>query len=67
MKTFLEKIALAAKSRTTWVAVLLYLANNQPHVEALLPLEWKATFNTVLGLAIVYFHINPSQDYKKPL
>lgn len=55
----MNKIILALKSRTTWTIVLGWIVTAEP----LLPPQWKAFVDAVIGLLAVYFHVNPSQNY----
>lgn len=59
----MSKIILALKSRTIWTSVVLFLVNATPMFNSVLPPEWKALVDAILGLLVAYFHLNPSQGY----
>lgn len=51
------------KSRTVWVAIVMWVVTNAPVIGAILPPAWKGLLDAVLTLLVIYFHTNPSQTY----
>ena len=51
------------KSRTFWTSVALFVVNTVNIISPILPPAWQAFANAVLGLMVLYFHVNPSQQY----
>lgn len=58
-----NKIVLALKSRTVWTVVALFVINGVSAVKVFVPVAWLPVVDAVLGVATVYFHVNPSQSY----
>lgn len=59
----MTKIIQTLSSRTAWTTVIMFLINTVPLIEGSLSPQWKALVDAILGLMIVYFHLNPSQNY----
>ena len=50
-------------SRTFWTVVALVVYNTIQAMTPCMPTEYVPVVDTVLGLMVTYFHINPSQKY----
>lgn len=61
----MNKISLALKSRTFWTVALVVLINTVNANSSLMGPHTLDIVNTILGLLITYFHVNPSQVYNK--
>ena len=59
MKTFNKAI----KSRTVWSIVLLFVVGGVEAINGYIGPELLPYVEGVLGLAAVWFKVNPSQDY----
>jgi hypothetical protein len=60
----MDRIKLALRSRTTWTIVALFVINGVGAISSYIPVSVKPIIDGLLGLAIVYFHVNPSQNYQ---
>lgn len=59
----MNKLLLVFKSRTFWTTVVLFLVNGITAIKGVIPMSILPYVDGVLGLLIVWFHINPSQNY----
>lgn len=57
----MNKIIAGLKSRTVWTAFVMFLINTIPMISEVLPEQWKAFANSVLGLLVFYFRVTPSR------
>ncbi len=61
----MNKISQIFKSRTFWTLVVLFIVNGVHGIQGSIPPEALTYVNLFLGMMTTYFHINPSQNYKK--
>jgi len=54
------------KSRTFYTVLLLVLLNTVPQLKGLVSQQIIDIINTILGILVTYFHVNPSQNYEAP-
>lgn len=59
----MNKFKQVFKSRTFWTLVVLFVVNGVASVHDFIPTSVLPSLEAVLGLATVYFHVNPSQNY----
>lgn len=57
------KLLQTIKSRTAWTAAVTFVVNTVPQVRSLIPGKYLPLVDAVLGLLVIYFHVNPSQNY----
>lgn len=60
----MQKLKLILKSRTVWTLVALFLVNGVAGIHDAIPESALPAIDGLLGILVVYFHINPSQKYK---
>lgn len=60
----MNKIWLTLKSRTFWTLVVLFVVNGVASVHSMIPAGWVPLVDGFLGVLTIYFHVNPSQNYK---
>lgn len=60
----MRKVILSLGSRTAWTVVALFIVNGLTAVRTALPQKYLPAVDAVLGLLAIYFHVNPSQDYR---
>ncbi len=65
MASFLSKVKMALASRTVGIIVLFLFINVVPQVRLMVPPQYLAIVDALLGLAATYFHVNPSQNYSE--
>lgn len=53
------------KSRTVWTVFAMFLIGGVQAVSAFIPVPFQSFVEGILGLAAVYFHVNPSQNYSQ--
>lgn len=58
-----NRLSQILKSRTFWATVLMVFVNTVNANASLLDQHTLDVVNAILGIAVTYFHINPSQDY----
>ena len=58
-----QQIVLALKSRTFWSTVALFVVNGFPAVKGSIPTDMLPLADAILGMFIIFFHLNPSQKY----
>lgn len=59
----MNKIAQALTSRTFWTTVVMLVINFIPNLSV--SQATKDLINGILGLLVIYFHLNQSQPYDK--
>lgn len=60
----MKKIIQTLKSRTFWTLAVLFVVNGVAGVHDMIPALYLPFVDGILGILSVYFHINPSQNYK---
>ena len=63
MDILVKKIGLAVQSRTVWTLVILFAVNGIQGISSHIPTGFMPIVDAVLGLATIYFHVNPRQNY----
>lgn len=53
------------KSRTTWTIAVTFLINGVSAIHNNIPAGVVPLVDAGLGLLAIYFHVNPSQNYKQ--
>jgi hypothetical protein len=64
---FFIKIALAFRSKTAWTVALLAVYNGVSSVKDMVPAPYQELVNALLGIAAVYFRMNPSATLNNTL
>lgn len=59
------KILLILKSRTFWTLVAMFIVGGTNAIVAYLPAGLEPVVMAALGVLATYFHITPSQNYKR--
>lgn len=54
------------KSRTFWTVVVMFVVGGGTAIDPVLPVAIQVPVMGLLGVAAIYFHINPSQPYNPP-
>jgi len=61
----MKKLKQILKSRTFWTIVALFIINGVSAIHSSIPANLAPIVDGVLGILAVYFHINPSQNYRE--
>ena len=67
MNTLITKLALAVKSKTVWLAVILFAINGIGAIKNLIPAQYLPAVDGVLSILTILAHLFPSQDYNQPI
>ena len=59
----MQKVGYALKSRTVWTLVVMFIVSGISGIHDLIPSGWLPVVDGILGLLIVYFHVNPQRNY----
>ena len=54
------------KSRTFWTLVVMFVVNGVSAIHSSIPANLMPLIDGILGIATIYFKMNPSQQYGTP-